>query len=253
MMWELYERLIEPIPDDVPVDEILVGTSCTMVRAGGAAGAAANQRLESRPRILGEGEWEQELTWRQAASLINSWNFLEAGIGAAAINAYYNRKDVLMNGIAAYEGVKILESCDTFAAPGDGLAGKKVATIGHFHYAERYLKKAGELFVLERDPREGDYPDTACEYILPGMDYIYITGFTLVNKTLPRLLELGKNARVVLVGPSVPMAPVLFEFGVRELAGTLITDTAKTERLVRFGSHRAVVRSGIPVRAGYEE
>ncbi|MFR3823813.1 MAG: hypothetical protein ACLTZG_20815 [Hungatella hathewayi] len=38
MMWELYERLIEPIPDDVPVDEILVGTSCTMVRAGGAAG-----------------------------------------------------------------------------------------------------------------------------------------------------------------------------------------------------------------------
>ncbi|EFC94386.1 hypothetical protein CLOSTHATH_07439, partial [Hungatella hathewayi DSM 13479] len=74
MMWELYERLIEPIPDDVPVDEILVGTSCTMVRAGGAAGAAANQRLESRPRILGEGEWEQELTWRQAASLINSWN-----------------------------------------------------------------------------------------------------------------------------------------------------------------------------------
>ena len=38
MMWELYERLIEPIPDDVPVDEIIVGTSCTMVRAGGAAG-----------------------------------------------------------------------------------------------------------------------------------------------------------------------------------------------------------------------
>ena len=45
-----------------------------------------------------------------------------------------------MDGIAAYEGVKILESCDTFAAPGDAFAGKKVATIGHFHYAERYLE-----------------------------------------------------------------------------------------------------------------
>ena len=67
-MWELYERLIEPIPDDVPVDEIIVGTSCTMVRAGGAAGAAANQRLESRPRILEEEEWERGMTWRQAAS-----------------------------------------------------------------------------------------------------------------------------------------------------------------------------------------
>ena len=31
-------KLIEPIPDDVPVEEILVETSCTMVRAGGAAG-----------------------------------------------------------------------------------------------------------------------------------------------------------------------------------------------------------------------
>lgn len=125
MMWELYERLIEPIPDDVPVDEIIVGTSCTMVRAGGAAGAAANQRLESRPRILEEEEWERGMTWRQAASLISSWNFLEAGIGAAAINAYYNRESVLMDGIAAYEGVKILESCDTFAAPGDAFSGKK--------------------------------------------------------------------------------------------------------------------------------
>ena len=223
-----------------------------MVRAGGAAGAAANQRLESRPRILEEEEWERGMTWRQAASLISSWNFLEAGIGAAAINAYYNRESVLMDGIAAYEGVKILESCDTFAAPGDAFSGKKVATIGHFHYAEHYLEKAGELFVLEREPRQGDYPDTACEYILPNMDYIYITGFTLVNKTLPRLLELSGNARVILVGPSVPMAPALFEFGVKELAGTLITDMAKTERYIRHGSHRAVVRSGIPVRAGYQ-
>ena len=100
-MWELYERLIEPIPDDVPVDEIIVGTSCTMVRAGGAAGAAANQRLESRPRILEEEDWERGMTWRQAASLISSWNFLEAGIGAAAINASYHRAAVLMDGIAA--------------------------------------------------------------------------------------------------------------------------------------------------------
>jgi len=33
-MWELYERLIEPIPDDVPVDEIIVGTNCTMAPQG---------------------------------------------------------------------------------------------------------------------------------------------------------------------------------------------------------------------------
>lgn len=53
-MWELYERLIEPIPDDVPVDEIIVGTSCTMVRAGGAAG-----RPPTRGWRAGRASWRK--------------------------------------------------------------------------------------------------------------------------------------------------------------------------------------------------
>lgn len=248
-MWELYERLIEPVPDEILVDEIIVGSGCTMVKAGGNAGTAATQNLESRPRLVQELEWERGLTWKQAASLIRSWNFLEAGIGAAAINAYYNRQDRI-DEAAKEKRLEILDSRDAFAALADGLKGKKAATIGHFHYADQYLAKAGELYILEREPRPGDYPDSACEYLLPDMDCVFITGFTLVNKTLPRLLQLAKKARVVLVGPSVPLAPSLFEFGVDELAGTLITDGKKTEQLIRLGGHKAVVRSGRPVRLG---
>ena len=33
-----------------------------------------------------------------------------------------------------------------------------------------------------------DFLDSACEYILPEQDFVFITGMTLTNKTLPRLL-----------------------------------------------------------------
>ena len=58
-----------------------------------------------------------------------------------------------------------------------------------------------------------------------------------------------KKRRVLLSGVSILLVLCLL------IGGTMawFTDTEKTERLVRFGSHRAVVRSGIPVRAGYEE
>lgn len=246
-MWELYDRLLEPIPDHVLVEEILVGAGSTMVKAGGLVGVAATQRLESRPRLLNEEEVGQGMTLKEAASLIRSWNFLEAGIGAAAINAYYNQEGKVQ--AAMKDGkARILENRDAFAALQWDLAGKRVATIGHFWLTQDYLQEAAEVFILEREPKAGDYPDTACEYILPGMDYVFITGFTLVNKTLPRLLMLSKGAKVILVGPSVPMAPALFLFGVDELAGTLIADAKMLEAILRRGSHKAVIRSGKPVR-----
>ncbi len=253
MAWDLYDKLIEPIPDTVLVDSVLVGSGSTLVKVGEAAGAAATNHLQSRPRIVDEELWENGMTWKAAASLIKSWNFTEAAIGAAAVNAFYNRRQQLEMEISRTAGAVMMTEKDTFAAHAEDLRGKKVATIGHFYYAEQFLKQAGEVFILEREVKNGDYPDTACEYLLPEMDYVFITGFTLVNKTLPRLLELSGNGRVILVGPSVPMAPVLFSFGVDELAGTLITDVKKTENLIRQGSNRAVTRSGCQVRAGIEK
>jgi hypothetical protein len=84
--------------------------------------------------------------------------------------------------------------------------------------------------------------------MLPDMDYVFITGLTLVNKTLPRLLELSQKARVILVGPSVPLAPQLFDFGVWELAGTLFTNQSLTGDLLKKGEHKEVIRCGKHVR-----
>ncbi len=243
-MWEMYDRLIEPIPDDVKIEDYFVGIQWTSVTVCGYTGATATNPLQTIRRteknIL-------DMSWKEAAGLIKSWNFTEASIGAAAVNAYYNQPDRIRK--LEKEGtIRQRSNEDAFMAYREDIKGKKVATIGHFCFAEEYLKEAKSCVVLERDPKDGDYPDSACEYILSDRDYVFITGFTLVNKTLPRLLELSRNAKVILVGPSVALAPVLFDFGVWELAGTLITDKKLTEELVKKGEHKAVIRTGLPVR-----
>lgn len=48
---------------------------------------------------------------------------------------------------------------------------------------------------------------------------MFITGVTLTNKTLPRLLQLSRNSHVVLVGPSTPLSEVMLSAGVNALCG----------------------------------
>jgi uncharacterized protein (DUF4213/DUF364 family) len=95
---------------------------------------------------------------------------------------------------------KIISSENAFDSYSQLVKGKKTAVIGHFHKLEDYLKEAASISVLERKPTGNDFPDSACEYILPEQDFVFITGTTLINKTLPRLLTLAKNAHVVLGG-----------------------------------------------------
>ncbi|MDR3209656.1 MAG: hypothetical protein LBT36_03415, partial [Oscillospiraceae bacterium] len=55
--------------------------------------------------------------------------------------------------------------------------------------------------------------------------------YTFVEKSLPRYLSLAKDARVILVGPATPIAPVLYEFGASGLAGFIVKDAAAAERI----------------------
>lgn len=123
-------------------------------------------------------------------------------------------------------------------------AGARVAVIGHFRNME-ILAASCDLTVLERRPSNGDTPDPACEYVLPEQDVVLITGTTVTNKTLPRLLELSKGAYIALVGPSTPISPVWFDYGVDLLAGSVLTDPHGVLRCVQEGAHRRAFREGL--------
>lgn len=122
--------------------------------------------------------------------------------------------------------------------------GRKVAVVGHFPNVDE-MRKVAQVTVLERNcTSPTDTPDPACEYILPEQDYVFVTGTTLTNKTMPRLLELSRESKLYVLGPSVVPAQVFFERGVNGLAGSVVVD-AKAARAAVKGGSKAQWRAGI--------
>ncbi|MNY47092.1 hypothetical protein D3C86_1823320 [compost metagenome] len=114
------------------------------------------------------------------------------------------------------------------------LAGQRVVVIGHYPGLER-LWHDFPYQCLERNPQDGDLPDSAAEFLLPQADWVFVTASSLANKTLPRLLELSRQARVVLMGPSLPWLEGWRQFGVDYLAGVQVLDASAARQVVAEG------------------
>jgi len=228
-MWELYDSLIEGVMSDETIEEVITGDTWTYVKAAGRCGIAMTTRAESRPPRITPSEY-RGLPLRQAAKLITSWNFTEASVGMAAINAFYNTP-------ARLKELGALQPGHQFCTAGMEVKGKRIGMVGHLRMTENPLAGAKEICIVERNPQENDYPDSACEYLFPACDVVIITGSAFTNKTMPRLLQICHNSKVVVTGPSVPMAPCLLRFGITRLAGLAITDTGGVKGFAQTGIH----------------
>lgn len=244
--WSLYDELIEGIPSGPTVQYYQAGCHWSrVVSSEDSVGLAMTIPLISRPAL------SQEISLigkplRQMAQLVKSWNFVEAALGMAAINSWYNQPQRAELCGFSHPNIDkgIREAFDVYY---EEAAGKKVAIIGHFPFIEKRFKGHADLSILERDPDFGDFPDPACEYLLPQQDYVFITGSTFVNKTLPRLLTLSEGARVVIVGPSTPLAPFLFDRGVYGLSGFVSSDIEKLEDALRGANNMSLFDAGLMV------
>jgi hypothetical protein len=102
--------------------------------------------------------------------------------------------------------------------------------------------------VLELAPRPGDLPASAAAEVIPQADMVALTSMTLLNHTFDGLLALRRpDAQVMLLGPSTPLAPLLFERGVHLLSGAVVEDVDAVLRGVSEGAgfrqlHRLGVR-----------
>jgi uncharacterized protein (DUF4213/DUF364 family) len=156
-------------------------------------------------RDLGE---QTEKSAIELAEYAKSWNMIEAGVGLAAINSLIEPRGKELNMLEF-----LLENA----------AGKKIAMVGHFPKVDELRKRADELWIIEKQPQKGDLPDTASEYFIPKADIAVITSSAVINKSVERLLELSQGL-TILMGPSTPMSPVLFDYGVDMLAGIRVVN-----------------------------
>jgi uncharacterized protein (DUF4213/DUF364 family) len=109
--------------------------------------------------------------------------------------------------------------------------------IGHFPFISRLRGSVGQLWVIEKHPSKDEYPDYAALELLPRADFVAITGTTVINRTVDKLLGLcTPEATVMVLGPSTPLSPILFDYGVDILSGTRVLDEAAVLRTVGQGA-----------------
>jgi uncharacterized protein (DUF4213/DUF364 family) len=245
-MWEIYDALIDGIPEELTADIVLCGLTHTLV--ANKLGAGFSYALNGETRLPMASGSLPGRPLRDIAALIKSWNFAEAGIGHAAINSYYNSLP-----IARANGIELNDTLfkedrlnDPFITSQNDVKGKKVAVLGHFPYLETFFEPICDLSIIEWEATEqGEFPFASCEYILPESDFVYISCRSLIDKTFPRLLALSKNAeRVVLVGPATTMAPYLLTIGIDDLSGFIVKDTEKAIRIASGSEITKMSRCG---------
>ena len=223
-MWQLFDALIEGVDAVRRVDYACCGAWRAWVESDGRAGLAS-LLLPGHLPAAAKGELTQYrgMKLRDLAALAKSVDPQEAALGVAALNAYYNdSKKLRLAGAQLFSSGS--EDGDAFLRLLPEAHGKRVATVGHFNGVDVMYAPVCDFSVFEREPRPGDLPESAEEALLPSMDLVFITGMAFTNKTLPKLLQLTKECRVVITGPSLPLADTLFDFGADILSGLVVSD-----------------------------
>jgi uncharacterized protein (DUF4213/DUF364 family) len=167
------------------------------------------------------------LTRKTALELVEyakSDSLLEASIGMATINSLIDIEESKCIEKNAFE--IILEKGQ----------GKNVAIVGHFPWIPKLKGRTKNLWILEQRLREGDLPAKEADRVLPQCEVVGITGTSFINHTLEGLLSLCKGAYVLLIGPTSPLSPILFNFGIDAVCGSKVIEPDQLIRTISEGA-----------------
>lgn len=211
---------------DVAPHDILVGLYWTAVYGPrlGLAATPTDIKCCGATDVRDVGELHHQ-PLRALVSLLRSTHPLEVTIGMAALNSLIP--------VQSQYGAEV-NARDVLLERGRH---KKVVTVGHFPFTDALREVAARLWVLELDPADGDLPADAAPDVIPQSDVVGLTASTLLNGTFDSLAALfSRDALVVMLGPSTPLSPVLFDHGVTILGGALVTDPATALHYIGQGS-----------------
>lgn len=210
----ILDDLMGSLIQDAPVRSVLVGTYWTVVcsRYCGMAATLRPEGSHGHDQVRDVGQLHEKSALELAKYAISD-HPLEISIGVAAINSLIDIDMIRTSEINAV---------DVLAKHGEG---KKIALVGHFPFIPKLHPVVEELWVIEKNPVEGEYPAEAASELLPEADVVAITGSALLNRTLDTLLALCQpQVPVMVLGPSTPLSPVLFAHGATILSGVGVVD-----------------------------
>lgn len=224
---QILQQLLEKMPSTpIPTRKVVVGLHWTAVcgnkccLASTMAGEINHRHAPAR--MVGS---QHNHNLQTLAEWVLSDNLLEAGIGMAALNAALDVNTENAKPLNA--SALILERCHN----------ANVAVIGHFPFVKQVKETAQNCWVLEKRDIAGDLPASAAPEVLPQCDLVAISGTALMNHSLETILSLiPPKAYTIILGPSTPLNPIWFEYGVDAYSGTLVNDEEQALACVQQGA-----------------
>ena len=213
---EIIEKLIAQI-SDTKVNEVLISPHFVIVDSLNV-GLASVGRQSDCVRIEDAGVMHKKST-RILSQKAFSNIAIESAIGFATINSATNY-EAYKQKFFHVNALEILK---------DKGKNKNVSIIGHFPFTDslREGKFFKNLWVFEMFPRDSnDLGVDEYEQFLPRSDVILITAMTLVNHTFSKVTKLAQKSFNIMIGPSTPISPVLFDYGLDVLCGSIVVDKA---------------------------
>jgi uncharacterized protein (DUF4213/DUF364 family) len=226
---KLISDLINSLNKDAPVKRIIVGAHWTAIQSYSCG--MASTTLSDKPH--GEGSIKNagilhQMSAKTLACYAQSDNALEASIGLASINSLIKIP------------TKDLISANAFDMIAEKGRNKNIAIFGHFPKIEQLRTTAQSVRVFELTPGEDELGLEKIPEILPNAEVVAITANTIINHTLDMILaHLKSGCFAIMVGPSTPLSPVLFDYGFSMLAGIKVVDP---ELIFQFISQGAIFR-----------
>lgn len=223
--------------EDIRIDKVCLGLGYSGVSLeGGQAGVCHSLLSEIAPSCCQIIERAGTLAGnpaREFLELIDSWDMGERVIGIATVNAL---SQIVFDTHPERYAVEERNLIDVLEVGREDT----VVLVGLIKpFVPVFRSKAKRLYVLERGAQreKGVLPDTACEEIVPKANVAVITGSSIANGTIDRLIELSEDARTVaLVGPTASCVPdPLFRRGVDFAGGIRILDPDKAMQIIGEG------------------
>ncbi|NLD37208.1 MAG: DUF364 domain-containing protein [Desulfatiglans sp.] len=224
----ILKDILASLNHDAEIKDIRIGIFHTAVltRHCGLAASLPRDALKQTPPLVASPGFLMDRTARELTDMVFSESVLEAAIGMAGINSLIDIDESRCSELNASEII---------AEKGRG---KNVAIIGHFPFIPKIREIVQNLWVIEKNPQPGDYPEEKAKELIPEADVLAITGTAITNHTIEDLLRLkNKDTYTVVLGDSAILSPVLFDYGVDAIAGTKVLDPDLVLRCISQGAN----------------
>ena len=203
---------------------ILIGANLTLVKGKHWGMASTLNEGPAYSNFIDSSGDLQKLEIQEILQKLFSPHLIENSLAMAALNSVINTSAEI-------------EKSDAFREIEKQAKNKNVVVVGHFPFVERLKAISAACYVFERKPHDGDLPEQEMPKYLPQADVLVLTGQVITNNCFDKIVKQAPQAYKIILGPSTPLSPVLFDFGIDVIGGVQITDPEQVYLQIAQGEH----------------